>query len=212
MEVKRVKRDVKTLLDEYIGQRLRETGFDPKGKSSSTMLDDLAHYDLAISVALWWLNKDNGKNAAENDYTGIGSLKHISQYPNHLEREAMILSSFAGMLLNSLPIEDILSLYNCKPVSSYPHNNTKGNIVHPFSLSYHPFAMLSSFKAVDHSRKHTRVLKRWIKEHRKQEVSPVIEKLESSSTSSSSSSFSDSEDSLKDETANYEGSQESLQD
>uniref|UniRef100_A0A8C1GVA6 Uncharacterized protein n=1 Tax=Cyprinus carpio TaxID=7962 RepID=A0A8C1GVA6_CYPCA len=112
-----------------IGQRLRETGFDPKGKSTSTMLDDLVR---------------------------IGSLKHISQYPNHLEREAMILSSFAGMLLNSLPIEDILSLYNCKPVASYPHNH--GNIVHPFSLSYHPFAMLSSFKAVDHSRKHSMCL------------------------------------------------------
>lgn len=26
---------------EYIGQRLRENGFDPKGKSTSTMLDDL---------------------------------------------------------------------------------------------------------------------------------------------------------------------------
>ncbi|XP_043104398.1 uncharacterized protein C2orf80-like [Puntigrus tetrazona] len=208
MEAKRVKRDVKTLLDEYIGQRLRETGFDPKGKSTSTMLDDLAHYDLAISVALWQLNKDN---AAGNDYIGIGSLRHISQYPNHLEREAMILSSFAGMLLNSLPIEDILSLYNCKPVASYPHNHAKGNIVHPFSLSYHPFAMLYSFKAVDHSRKHTQVLKRWIKEHGKQEVSP--ERPEPSTSSSSSSfSVSDSEDSLKDETAHYEGSQESLQD
>lgn len=32
----------------------------------------------------------------------------------------------------------------------------QSNIVHPFSLSYHPFAMLSSFKAVDHSRKHSK--------------------------------------------------------
>jgi len=31
----------------------------------------------------------------------------------------------------------------------------QGNIVHPFSLSYHPFAMLSSFKAVERSRKHS---------------------------------------------------------
>ncbi|KAK7168958.1 hypothetical protein R3I93_005069 [Phoxinus phoxinus] len=210
MEAKRLKRDVKTLLGEYIGQRLRENGFDPKGKSTFTMLDDLAHYDLAISVALWWLNKDDEKNLVENNYIGIGSLRHMSQYPNRLEREAMILSSFAGMLLNSLPIEDILSLYSCKPSASYPHNHDKGNIVHPFSLSYHPFAMLSSFKAVERSRKHTQVLKRWIKEHSKQKVSPVTETLESSS--SSSSSFSDSEDSLKDETAHYEGSQESLQD
>ncbi|KAG1959959.1 hypothetical protein F2P79_006042 [Pimephales promelas] len=204
MEAKRLKRDVKTLLGEYIGQRLRENGFDPKGKSTFTMLDDLAHYDLAISVALWRLNNDDEKNLVENNYIGIGSLQHISQYPNRLEREAMILSSFAGMLLNSLPIEDILSLYSCKPSASY-----KGNIVHPFSLSYHPFAMLSSFKAVERSRKHTQALKRGIKEHSKQKVSGVTETLESSS---SSSSFSDSEDSLKDETAHYEGSQESLQD
>uniref|UniRef100_A0A672QG95 Uncharacterized protein n=1 Tax=Sinocyclocheilus grahami TaxID=75366 RepID=A0A672QG95_SINGR len=130
---------------EYIGQRLRKNGFDPKGKSTSTMLDDLANYDLAISVALWWLNL-------------LLCMLHISQYPNHLEREAMTLSSFVGMLLNSLPIEDILSLYNCKPVASYPHNHAKvyvaGNIVHPFSLTY-PFSMLSSFKAVDPSRKHS---------------------------------------------------------
>ncbi|XP_077072892.1 uncharacterized protein C2orf80 [Siphateles boraxobius] len=212
MEAKRLKRDVKTLLGEYIGQRLRENGFDPKGKSTFTMLDDLAHYDLAIIVALWWLNKDDEKNLVENNYIGIGSLRHISQYPNHLEREAMILSSFAGMLLNSLPIEDILFLYSCKPSASYPDNHDKGNIVHPFSLSYHPFAMLSSFKAVERSRKHTQVLKRWIKEHSKQKVSPVTETLESSSSSSSSFSVSDSGDSLKDETAHNEGSQESLQD
>ncbi|XP_059417324.1 uncharacterized protein C2orf80-like [Carassius carassius] len=106
---------------EYIGQRLRENGYDPKGKSPATMLDDLANYDLAISVALWWLNKNDGKNAAEND-VGISSLRCISQYPNLLETEAMILPSYAGMLLNSLSIEDILSLYNCKPVVSYPHS------------------------------------------------------------------------------------------
>uniref|UniRef100_A0A8C1GSD0 Uncharacterized protein n=1 Tax=Cyprinus carpio TaxID=7962 RepID=A0A8C1GSD0_CYPCA len=127
MEAKRVKRNVKTLLGEYIGQRLRENGFDPKGKSTSTIND----WHLCV----------------------CSTNMLISQYPNHLEREAMILSSFAGMLLNSLPIEDILFLYNCKPVASYPHNH--GSIVHPFSLSYHPFAMLSSFKAVDHSRKHS---------------------------------------------------------
>ncbi|XP_056107824.1 uncharacterized protein C2orf80-like [Rhinichthys klamathensis goyatoka] len=212
MEAKRLKRDVKTLLGEYIGQRLRENGFDPKGKSTFTMLDDLAHYDLAISVALWRRNNDDEKNLVENNYIGIGSLRHISQYPNRLEREAMILSCFAGMLLNSLPIEDILSLYSCKPSASYPHNHNKGNIVHPFSLSYHPFAMLSSFKAVERSRKHTQALKRWIKEHSKQKVSGVTETLESSSSSSSSFSVSDSEDSLKDETGHYEGSQESLQD
>ncbi|KAA0715841.1 hypothetical protein E1301_Tti013929 [Triplophysa tibetana] len=211
MEVKRVKRDVKALLGEYIGQRLRENGFDPKGKGTSTMLDDLAHYDLAISVALWWLNKENGKNGAENDVIGVGSPRH-TQYPNHLEREAMILSSFAGMLLNSLPIQDILSLYNSKPSTLHPQNHSKGNIVHPFSLSYHPFAMLGSFKAVDLSRKHTLVLKRQMKVQSKQNVSARTETSSTSSSSSSSLSKQDTENTLKDETELYEGSQESLQD
>nr|XP_055071362.1 uncharacterized protein C2orf80-like isoform X1 [Misgurnus anguillicaudatus] len=208
MEAKRVKRDVKALLDKYVGQRLRENGFDPKGKGTSTMLDELAHYDLAISMAMWRLNKDKGKTAVENDI-GIGSPCH-SHYPNHLEREAMILSSFAGMLLNSLPIQDILSLYNCKPSASFSYNHNKqGNIVHPFSLSYHPFAMLTSFKAVEHSRQHTLVLNRRMKEQNKQKTeTDTLMSPSSSSSSSSSSSFNDSEDSLQP----YEGSQESLQD
>ena len=57
-------------------------------------------------------------------------------------------------------------LYNCIPLlymayivyahlltlSSLPQNS----IVHPFTLSYHPFAMLCSYKAVDHSKKHSK--------------------------------------------------------
>ncbi|KAJ0070065.1 hypothetical protein NL108_002386, partial [Boleophthalmus pectinirostris] len=107
---------------DYIGQRIREKSFDPKGKGTATMLDDLAHYDLAISVALWWLNKEEGR------YVGATTAAH---YPNHLEREAMILSSFAGMIMVS----------------------AIAAIVYPFTLSYHPFAMLSSYKAVHHSKK-----------------------------------------------------------
>lgn len=38
------------------------------------------------------------------------------------------------------------------PLLQFPQSN----IVHPFSLSYHPFAMLSSFKAVDRARKHSK--------------------------------------------------------
>ncbi|KAJ0005418.1 hypothetical protein NQD34_015312, partial [Periophthalmus magnuspinnatus] len=105
---------------DYIGQRIREKSFDPKGKGTCTMLDDLAHYDLAISVALWWLNREEGR------YVEAAAR---AQYPNHLEREAMILSSFAGMIVAA--------------------------IVYPFTLSYHPFAMLSSYKAVHHSKKHS---------------------------------------------------------
>lgn len=32
----------------------------------------------------------------------------------------------------------------------------QSTIVHPFFLSYHPFAMLSSYKAVDRLRKHSK--------------------------------------------------------
>uniref|UniRef100_A0A4W4EJF6 Uncharacterized protein n=1 Tax=Electrophorus electricus TaxID=8005 RepID=A0A4W4EJF6_ELEEL len=134
MGSRQLKRDIKALLGEYIGQKLRENGFDPKGKGTFSLLDDLAHYDLAASVALWWLEKYNGNSPFQSELLGIGP----AQYPNHLEREAMILSSFAGMLLVSFSINLYLS-----------------SIIHPFSLSYHPFAMLSSFKAIDHSRKHS---------------------------------------------------------
>ncbi|TSM68912.1 Shugoshin 2 [Bagarius yarrelli] len=103
----------------YIGQKLRENDFDPKGKSSTSALDDLS------------------------------------------------------------------------------------NIVHPFSLSCHPFAMLSAFKAVDCARKHTQMLKRW-NTLRNKKASAGLEK-ESSPTPSSLSSFSDSENSLKELTKHYEG-------
>ncbi|XP_072542027.1 uncharacterized protein C2orf80 [Salminus brasiliensis] len=212
METRRLKRDIKALLGEYIGQKLRENGFDPKGKGTS-MLDDVAHYDLAVSVALWWLEKEDKRSPVETELIGVISPGH-SQYPNQQERKAMILSSFAGMLLNSLPVEDILSLYSCKPSASCPHQDTKSNIIHPFTLSYHPFAMLSSYKAVDHSRKHTKTLKHWNSEHNKGASTQTdkVEKAPSITSSSSSSSYSDSEDSLKEQRKHYEGSQESLQD
>ncbi|KPP66721.1 Gamma-crystallin M2-like, partial [Scleropages formosus] len=82
------------------------------------------HYDLAINVALWWLNKYKGKDLTESDITGI-SGSDDTQYPNHMEREAMILSSFAGIILNSLPVEEILSLYKYKPSFAYQEQNTK---------------------------------------------------------------------------------------
>uniref|UniRef100_A0A3P8T3D9 Uncharacterized protein n=1 Tax=Amphiprion percula TaxID=161767 RepID=A0A3P8T3D9_AMPPE len=133
MEAKQLKRDVETLISDYIGQKLREISFDPKGKGTSTMLDDLAHYDLAISVALWWLDKEEGRSTWWNNYKlHSGS----SQYPNRSEREAMILSSFAGMIMSCCWF-------------------LQGSIVVPFTLSYHPFAMLGSYRAVHHCRKHS---------------------------------------------------------
>uniref|UniRef100_A0A3Q3GDR0 Uncharacterized protein n=1 Tax=Labrus bergylta TaxID=56723 RepID=A0A3Q3GDR0_9LABR len=91
MEARQLKREVEALIGDYIGQKLREKSFDPKGKGTSTVLDDLAHYDLAISVALWWLEKEEGRDVPP-------------QYPNRLEREAMILSSFAGIIMVSVHV------------------------------------------------------------------------------------------------------------
>ncbi|XP_035263995.1 uncharacterized protein C2orf80-like isoform X2 [Anguilla anguilla] len=159
MERRRLKRDLQALLADYIGQRLREKSFDAQGKAS-TMLDDLAHYDLAITVALWWLDRGEGHDAVESDLIAVTSPGD-GQYPNHLEREAMILSTFAGMVLNSLPVEEVLSLYSCKPSASHAQQRTKNSIVHPFTLSYHPFAMLNAYKAVAHSKRHSQWLQRW---------------------------------------------------
>ncbi|XP_010878308.2 uncharacterized protein C2orf80 [Esox lucius] len=213
METRRLRRNISALLGDYIGQKLRENGFDPQGKGSTTMLDDLAHYDLAISVALWWLEKEEGHNVMDTDIIGDGNPGRKAGYPNHLEREAMILSSFAGMILNSLPVEDILALYSTKPSATHTQHS-KCAIVHPFSLSYHPFAMLSSFKAVDHSRKHSQKLKRWLSVQAKARAASAGRKASvRSSTSSTSNSFlSDSGASLKEQTEHGEESKESLQD
>uniref|UniRef100_A0A665WG66 Uncharacterized protein n=1 Tax=Echeneis naucrates TaxID=173247 RepID=A0A665WG66_ECHNA len=137
MGARQLKRDVEALIGDYVGQKIRENSFDPKGKATSTVLDELAHYDLAISVALWWLDKEEEKDVLDIILGG-------TRYPNRLEREAMILSSFAGIIM--------VNLYKLTvPCCVY----SQATIVCPFSLSYHPFAMLSSYKAVDHSKKHS---------------------------------------------------------
>ncbi|KAK5936083.1 hypothetical protein CgunFtcFv8_021381 [Champsocephalus gunnari] len=56
---------------------------------------------------------------------------------------------------NHLPVEEILALYRCKPAASFPNQHSKGTLVYPFTLSYYPLAMLGSYKAVYHSKKHT---------------------------------------------------------
>ncbi|KAM6955142.1 uncharacterized protein C2orf80 [Lycodopsis pacificus] len=187
MEARQLKRDVEALIGDYIGQKLREQSFDPKGKGTSTMLDDLAHYDLAISVALWWLDKDEGRDVLDGDIVGATSSSGGARYPNRLEREAMILSCFAEIIMSSLPVEEILALYRCRPAASY--QQSKGTIVYPFTLSYHPFAMLGSYKAVYHSKKHSQKLKRWLSERMKASAPPGRVSVNSSSSSSSSHSF-----------------------
>ncbi|KAG9348738.1 hypothetical protein JZ751_029055, partial [Albula glossodonta] len=115
---------------------------------------------------------------------------------------------------NSLPVEEVLSLYSCKPCSSYSQEQTKSTIVHPFTLSYHPFAMLKSYKAVAHSRRHTQWLQRW-RATRCKADSPDQHTSEPSSSSASASpqpSVSASDDSPRHVTEHYEGSEESLHD
>nr|XP_046260665.1 uncharacterized protein C2orf80-like [Scatophagus argus] len=211
MEAKQLRSNVEALIGDYIGQKLREKSFDPMGKGSSTMLDDLAHYDLAICVALWWLDTEEGRDVLDSDIIGGTSCSGSAQYPNRLEREAMILSSFARILMNSLPVDEILALYRCKPAASYPNQQSKGTIVYPLTLSYHPFAMLGSYKAVQHSRKHSLKLKRWLSERVKANAPPARVTVQPSSSSSSSHSFlSDSDDYHEKRAEHYKASQESL--
>ncbi|XP_060684124.1 uncharacterized protein C2orf80-like [Hemiscyllium ocellatum] len=107
MEKRRIKKEIEKLLKHYIGTRLRENSFDPKGKVESvesTYFNDLAHYDLAINVALLWLNEEEDQKVLENEKLVI-SPRARSNYPNEMEREAMILSSFAGILMASHLLE-----------------------------------------------------------------------------------------------------------
>ncbi|XP_072902942.1 uncharacterized protein C2orf80 isoform X2 [Hemitrygon akajei] len=117
----------------------------------STYFTDLAHYDLAINVALLWLTDEEDREDLENEKVTISS-RVLSKYPNKLEREAMILSSFAGILMNSLPVEDILELYRFRP-SSFPFCKGMKGHVQPSSLSMHPFAMLTAACAAEHAKR-----------------------------------------------------------
>ncbi|XP_029314513.1 uncharacterized protein C2orf80 [Cottoperca gobio] len=211
MEARQLKREVQALIGDHIGQKLREKSFDPKGKGTCTMLDELAHYDLAITVALWWLDRDEGRDVLDADIIGATSSLGSARYPNHLEREAMILSSFAGIIMNNLPVEEILALYSCKPAASYPSQQSKGALVYPFTLSYHPLAMLGSYKAVSHSKKHSQKLKRWLSERMKASAPPAVS-APSSSSSSSHSFLSENSDRHEEGAEHYEGSLESLHD
>ncbi|KAM4557844.1 uncharacterized protein C2orf80 [Odontesthes bonariensis] len=209
MEAKRLRRDVQALIGDYIGQKLREKRFDPTGRGTATVLDDLAHYDLAISVALWWLSREEGRDVADTDIIGATCSLGAARYPNRLEREAMILSSFAGIIMSSLPLDQILALYRCKPAASFPNQRSKGSIVYPFTLSYHPFAMLSSYKAVQHSQKLSQKLNRWLSE-RARASSPPRRVSEKSSCSASQSFLSDSSDHHQEAAEPFQGSPDDL--
>ncbi|XP_029462232.1 uncharacterized protein C2orf80 homolog [Rhinatrema bivittatum] len=150
MERKLLKRKIGKLLREYVGTTLRENEFDPRGGKQSTFLDDMAHYDLAIGVALTWLSDLENQSSFA---TGKRTLPVIDgcKYPNRMEREAMILSSFAGILMNSIPVEEVLGIYNNKSQVTHFNSSAEVNRKHPFNLSLHPFAMLTAPQAADHA-------------------------------------------------------------
>ncbi|XP_063093444.1 uncharacterized protein C2orf80 homolog isoform X4 [Cavia porcellus] len=123
MERRLVKKEMKKLLGDYIGIRLRENEFDPKGRRQLTFLDEMAHYDLAIGVALRWL--DRSEDLAWLEWEDLKLPLHSRRvYPNYREREAMILSSYAGILMNSIPIEEVFKIYGAN--SSAKSGTTKG--------------------------------------------------------------------------------------
>ncbi|XP_006921540.1 uncharacterized protein C2orf80 homolog [Pteropus alecto] len=157
MERRLLKKEMKKLLGDYIGIRLRENEFDPKGRRQLTFLDDMAHYDLAISVALQWLDHPEDLTWLEWEKVKRPFRGRLT-YPNHREREAMILSSYAGILMNSIPIEEVFKIYGAD--SSANSCTTKGPRAPPFHLSLHPFAMLTAPKAAEYARKQSVKLRR----------------------------------------------------
>ncbi|XP_003474517.2 uncharacterized protein C2orf80 homolog isoform X2 [Cavia porcellus] len=157
MERRLVKKEMKKLLGDYIGIRLRENEFDPKGRRQLTFLDEMAHYDLAIGVALRWL--DRSEDLAWLEWEDLKLPLHSRRvYPNYREREAMILSSYAGILMNSIPIEEVFKIYGAN--SSAKSGTTKVPRAPLPRLSMHPLAMLTAPKAAEYARKQSVMLRR----------------------------------------------------
>ncbi|MEE6490298.1 hypothetical protein FKM82_015835 [Ascaphus truei] len=123
MERKLLKKEIEKLLGDYVGTTLRENEFDPKGRRKSTFLDDMAHYDLAIGVALQWLSNSEDGNALKKGKIKLPQSQH--KYPNRMEREAMILSSFAGMLMHSIPVENVFEIYGNKTSTTQLQSSAK---------------------------------------------------------------------------------------
>ncbi|KAG8000967.1 protein C2orf80-like protein, partial [Nibea albiflora] len=106
MEARQLKRNVEALIGDYIGQKLREKSFDPKGRGTS-ILDDLVKMletaDHLQKIQRMSKNTPQIIVAARRSswHCGATSSSGTAQYPNRLEREAMILSSFAGIIMVS---------------------------------------------------------------------------------------------------------------
>ncbi|KAM9284693.1 LOW QUALITY PROTEIN: uncharacterized protein C2orf80 homolog [Cariama cristata] len=151
MERKHLKKEIEKLLRDYVGIRLRENAFDP-GQKQPTFLDDMVHYKLAFSVALLWLSDLDVQTALTRQKMLIIILFKTPfrnfvaynryTYPNQIEREAMILSSYAGILMNSIPIEEIFKIYSMRHSDHW---------IQPFKPSLHLFAMLTAPEAAEHA-------------------------------------------------------------
>uniref|UniRef100_A0A8C0VVX2 Gonad development associated 1 n=1 Tax=Castor canadensis TaxID=51338 RepID=A0A8C0VVX2_CASCN len=116
-----------------------------------------AHYDLAISIALQWLDHSEDLNWLEREEVKM-PFHGRPIYPNRREREAMILSSYAGLLMNSVPIEEVFKIYGAD--SSANSGTTKVPRNPLFRCSLHPFAMLTAPKAAEYARKQSVKLRR----------------------------------------------------
>ncbi|XP_070098280.1 uncharacterized protein C2orf80 homolog isoform X6 [Equus caballus] len=150
MERRLLKKEMKKLLGDYVGIRLRENEFDPKGRRQPTLLDDMAHYDLAVSATLQWLDHSEDLTWLEQEEVKM-PFRGRPIYTNRREREAMILSSYAGLLMNRIPIEEVFTIYRAG--SSANSGATKGPGAPPVPRSLHPFAMLTAPQAAEHARK-----------------------------------------------------------
>ncbi|KAM4897674.1 LOW QUALITY PROTEIN: uncharacterized protein C2orf80 homolog [Sylvia borin] len=67
-----------------------------------------------------------------------------------IEREAMILSSYAAILMNSIPIEEIFEIYSTGPSATHWQSFAKDHWIQPFKISLHPSAMLIAPEAAKH--------------------------------------------------------------
>ncbi|XP_005443077.3 uncharacterized protein C2orf80 homolog isoform X1 [Falco cherrug] len=150
MERKHLKKEIRKLLGDYVGIRLRENEFDPRGQRQSTFLDDMVHYNLAFSVALLWLSDLDAQTTLTREKRNFAARNRY-MYPNRIEREAMILSSYAGILMNSIPIEEIFKIYSMRPSATHWQSSANEHWIQPFKISLHPFAMLTAPEAAEYT-------------------------------------------------------------
>nr|XP_025952471.1 uncharacterized protein C2orf80 homolog isoform X2 [Dromaius novaehollandiae] len=118
------------------------------------LLSFQAHYNLALSVALLWLNDSDAQPLLTKEEMNLAACSRY-MYPSRTEREAMILSSYAGILMNSIPVEDVFEIYSMGPSATRWQSSAKDHWIHPFNLSLHPFAMLTAPRAAEHAWKHS---------------------------------------------------------